>query len=116
MNKKFVILIELIKNINILNLTLILTIVLSSFKINKYIIFIIVMLITLMMTNITQKIIIRYLGNNRLIFQSKSFSVFVIFLNILFLAYCYFFKEYGMIILLIIFFICHFIWKKSQVD
>lgn len=111
-SKKFITLVELIKNINVLNLTLILTMILSYFNVNRYITFILVMLIALIITNVAQKIIVRYFGDNKSIFQSKFFVIFTIFFNVAFLVYYYLSKEYGMIILLTLFYICCLVGRK----
>ncbi|OOM80593.1 hypothetical protein CLPUN_12590 [Clostridium puniceum] len=111
-NKKFVILVDLIRNINILNITLILTIGLSFLKINKYIIFILVMLIAVVLAEITQKTIVKYLGDNKSILQSKVFIFFTVFLNLAFLVYYFLKKDYEMVILLITFFCGYALWRK----
>lgn len=111
-SKKIVILVELIKNINILNISIIISIVLSFFKINRYITFIFVMILGVALTTITQKIIIKYLGDNKSIFQSKFFIIFAIFLNIAFLLYYFFSKDYGMLISLSLFLFFYSLGRK----
>lgn len=88
--------------------------VLSFLKINRYITFIIVMLIAMILTNKTQKIITKYLGNNKSIFQSKGYIIFAVFLNVICLVYYFFKKEYGLVVLLIIFLIGCSLWTKVK--
>ncbi|AGF55452.1 lysylphosphatidylglycerol synthetase-like protein (DUF2156 family) [Clostridium saccharoperbutylacetonicum] len=109
---KFTTLLELIRGINILNLTLILSMILSIMKINKYIVFVVVMLISTSLMKLTQKIIDKQLNGDKSIFQSKFF-VFVSFIfNISFLVYFIYIKEYIMITLFSVLFIGSFILKK----
>lgn len=111
-NKKFIILVELIKEINILNLTLIMATILSFFEINKYSTFIIVMLIAVILSNKIQKLIIKYVGENKSIFQSKFYVIFAVILNVSFLVYYFFEKEYGLLVLLIVFLSGYSLWMK----
>jgi len=104
--------VELVKGINILNLTLILAMILSFFKVDKYISFIIVMFLAMILNNKTQKIIRKYLGDDKSIFQSKFFVIFAIILNVAFLVYFFIEKEYGLLVLLIVFLIGYSLWTK----
>lgn len=111
-DERFVTLVEAIRNINVLNLTLIFTMLLSYFNVNKYVSFILVMLIALIITNVTQKTIIKYLGNKKSLFQSKFLVIVTILFNMAFMAYYYLEKEYGMMILLVLFSLSCLIWRK----
>lgn len=60
---------------------------LSFFKINKYITFIISMLVEIILTKKAQKIVIKYLGNNKSIFQSKFYYIYIYCFLICYFSY-----------------------------
>lgn len=86
-----------------LNLTLVFTLLLSFFKINKYINFIIIMLFGLLLVNLANKFFLKYIGKNESSFYNKFLSIFAILINILFIAYYLYIKEYALVILLVSF-------------
>lgn len=93
-------LIQLIKMVNILSLTLIIAHVLTMIKINKYLAFIIVMFIIIILEAILQKLIFRYNGD--LLIHYKFFIVLSSIISILFIAYYVFLKEWGIIFVLLV--------------
>lgn len=70
------------------------------------------MLIAIILAEITQRIRMKYLGDSKSIFESKIFVFFTISLNIGFLGYYLFVKEYGIFALLVLFLIGYSLWKK----
>lgn len=110
--EKFVILVELIKTINILSLSIIIAFIFSVFNINKYIIFILVMIIGVLLSNFADKINAKYITNSNLIYQSKSLFFLGIFLDAACCVYYFLIKEYMILFLLILFLCLYSLYKK----
>lgn len=113
-NKKFIILINLIESINILNIALLIGMFLARLSINRYISLLLILVSCSILAYVSQKILIKKLGASYSLYKSKIFSIFAIILNIFMLAYYAVMKEYIIICIIVLFMVIYMLLLKSK--
>lgn len=105
-------LIQSIKTVNLLSVTLIIAHILAIANVNKYLAFIIVMFIIIILEAILQRLILKY--NDNLLIHRKFFIILYTIISIAFVAYYVLQKEWGIIFLLLIFQVIYIVFSMKK--
>ena len=108
MERKTIIMLDLIRAMNVLSFSLLLGILLSKIGVGRYIVFLTVLCCCTILAYITKNAFTKKYGVIRNdILENMGFIILAISVNILLVSYYILVKEYVFIFLLLAFFICH---------
>lgn len=114
MDRKTIIMLDLIRIINILNISLLLGIFLSWLGINRYLVFIVMLFCCALLSYFTQKSFTSKYGLYNSLAGSTVFVIVIILTNVCLLAYYIFQKEYVFVSLFLVFFFCYSFFLKKR--
>lgn len=112
--KKKIVMLDLIRIINVLNISLLIGIFLSRLGINRYVVFVLMLLGCAILSHCTQKTFVKRYGSENTVSGNIIFIIISICINILLIIYYILEMEYMLVTLLLIFFLCQFFFSKRK--
>lgn len=114
-NVKYATILDISRIVNIINVTLLLSIILLYFRVNKYISITIILIASVILSLISQKWFVERFGDRNLIIKSKIYIMVTVILNIIILTYYVVVKEYILVGIIVIFYIIYRRWIKRKI-
>lgn len=112
-NKKNVLVIlDIIRIINLLNITMIIGLIMDCLISNKYVVFIAVIILSTLLAYFSQIFFIKHYKTDAPLFKSKLSIAFSVIVNIFVLSYFFLIKQYILAMIFISFMVAYFIILK----
>lgn len=93
--------------INLMNLTMVFSLILLNFINNKYLLFILIMVFGTLAAQLKEKIFIKCLKKESPLFKSKFSKILIMAINVITLIYFFLVKEYTIAIMFVTYMVLH---------
>ena len=112
--KTFILLLDAIRVINIINFNMLLGLWLSFIGLNRYFNLIIVLISCIIITNISQKYFIKKFGQQNLLVTNKLYRILSICFFVVILIYYLASAEYFLALFMLTFFSIYYFWIRNR--
>lgn len=111
--KSYILVLDLIRLINVISLSLLLGLWIAFWGVNAYISLMVVLLMSILLSNVSQKLFVKKFGTRYSISGSKIFFAVSIIINVIVLVYYLMIREYALTALIIAFYMIYHVIRKK---